>query len=120
MTDKDCGPPAHARLPIPGVARTVFLKSIVTNPANIFGDYSYYDDHDDPTGFERNVLYHFDFIGDRLIIGRFCQIASGVRFIMNGGNHRASGSRPIRSPCSGRAGPTVSTASSIFPAVVTW
>src|SRR5690606_4231102 len=37
------------------------------------------------------VLYHFDFIGDQLIIGRFCQIAAGTRFIMNGGNHRVSG-----------------------------
>jgi virginiamycin A acetyltransferase len=91
MKDKDCGPPADARFPIPGVARTVFLKSIVASPAIVVGDYSYYDDPDDPTGFERNVLYHFDFVGDRLIIGRFCQIASGVRFIMNGGNHRVSG-----------------------------
>jgi virginiamycin A acetyltransferase len=37
------------------------------------------------------VLYHFDFIGDRLVIGRFCAIAAGVRFIMNGANHATSG-----------------------------
>ena len=37
--------------------------------------------------FERNVLYHFDFIGDKLLIGRFCSIAAETRFIMNGGNH---------------------------------
>lgn len=37
--------------------------------------------------FEKNVKYHFDFIGDKLIIGKFCQIASGATFIMNGGNH---------------------------------
>lgn len=85
------GPPPDTRCPIPGVERTVFLKAVVTNPAIIVGDYTYYDDPDDPGGFERNVLYHFDFIGDRLIIGRFCQIASGVRFVMNGGNHRVSG-----------------------------
>jgi virginiamycin A acetyltransferase len=41
-----------------------------------------------PENFERNVLYHFDFIGDKLIIGKFCAIASDVKFIMNGGNHR--------------------------------
>jgi len=35
-----------------------------------------------------NVLYHFDFNGDKLIIGKFCSIASDVKFIMNGGNHR--------------------------------
>ena len=38
--------------------------------------------------FERNVLYHFDFIGDKLQIGKFCSIAKNVKFIMNGGSHR--------------------------------
>jgi virginiamycin A acetyltransferase len=33
------------------------------------------------------VKYHFDFIGDKLVIGKFCMIASGVTFIMNGANH---------------------------------
>ena len=41
--------------------------------------------------FERNILYLFDFIGDKLIIGKFCQIASTVKFIMNGANHALSG-----------------------------
>lgn len=41
--------------------------------------------------FLKNVLYHFDFIGDKLIIGKFCQIATGVRFLMNGGNHAIDG-----------------------------
>jgi virginiamycin A acetyltransferase len=41
--------------------------------------------------FERNVLYHFPFIGDKLIIGKFCAIARGVKFIMNGANHKTSG-----------------------------
>jgi len=41
--------------------------------------------------FEKNVLYLFDFIGDKLIIGKFCQIAQGVKFIMNGANHDVSG-----------------------------
>lgn len=36
---------------------------------------------------KKNVLYHFDFIGDKLIIGKFCAIASNVKFIMNGANH---------------------------------
>lgn len=85
------GPPSDALHPIPNVKRTVFLKSIIKNPAIIVGDYTYYDDPDDPMGFERNVLYHFEFEGDRLIIGRFCQIGAGVRFVMNGGNHRVSG-----------------------------
>ena len=41
--------------------------------------------------FERNVLYHFPFIGDKLIIGKFCALAKGARFIMNGANHKLSG-----------------------------
>lgn len=44
--------------------------------------------------FEENVLYHFDFIGDRLIIGKFCSIAAGVRFLMNGGNHQVASDVP--------------------------
>lgn len=84
-------PDPDTRHPIAGVDRTVFLKTVVTNPAIEVGDYSYYDDPDDPSGFENNVLYLFPFVGDRLIIGRFCQIASGARFIMNGANHRQAG-----------------------------
>ena len=71
--------------------RTCFLKNIITNPNIIVGDYTYYDDTDDVMNFMKNVLYHFDFIGDKLIIGKFCQIATGVRFIMNGGNHDMKG-----------------------------
>ena len=76
---------------IPGVTRTVFLKNIITNPQIIVGDYTYYDDPEDTSSFEKNVLYLFDFIGDKLIIGKFCQIATGVRFIMNGGAHAING-----------------------------
>ena len=77
--------------PIRGVTRLAYLKNIIKNPQITVGDYTYYDDPDDVHNFERNVLYLFDFIGDKLIIGKFCQIASGVRFIMNGGNHAMSG-----------------------------
>jgi virginiamycin A acetyltransferase len=77
--------------PIEGVTRTVYLKNIITNPSIIVGDYTYYDDPEDVHNFEKNVLYHFDFMGDKLIIGKFCQIATGVRFIMNGANHAMNG-----------------------------
>ncbi|MEQ8965786.1 MAG: CatB-related O-acetyltransferase [Azospirillaceae bacterium] len=87
----ETGPSPDTRYPMAGIDRLVFLKTVVTNPNIRVGDYTYYDDPDDPTGFERNVLYHFDFIGDRLIIGRFCQIAAGATFVMNGGNHRTDG-----------------------------
>jgi len=77
--------------PIKGIMRTVYLKNIITNPQIIVGNYTYYDDPEDVSNFEKNVLYLFDFIGDRLIIGNFCQIATGVRFIMNGANHAIHG-----------------------------
>lgn len=77
--------------PISGSDRTVFLKNIIQNPNIIVGDYTYYDDPIDVKNFEKNVLYHFDFIGDKLMIGKFCQIATGVKFVMNGGSHYLGG-----------------------------
>jgi virginiamycin A acetyltransferase len=76
---------------MPGQERLVFLKNLIQNPLIEVGDYTYYDDPDDVRNFERNVLYHFPFVGDRLIIGRYCMLAAGVKFIMNGGNHRTAG-----------------------------
>jgi virginiamycin A acetyltransferase len=84
-------PDPNNTYPINGISRTVFLKNIITNPQIIVGDYTYYDDPDDVYNFEKNVLYLFDFIGDKLIIGKFCQIATGVKFIMNGANHAMRG-----------------------------
>jgi virginiamycin A acetyltransferase len=81
------GPSPDTRFPIAGVERTGFLKNFVTRPNIVVGDFTYYDDPRGPSHFEENVLYHFDFIGDRLIIGKYCSIAAEVRFIMNGGNH---------------------------------
>jgi virginiamycin A acetyltransferase len=68
-----------------------YIKNTIANPNIIVGDYTYYDDPEDSEGFERNVLYHFPFIGDKLIIGKFCAIARGAKFIMNGANHKISG-----------------------------
>lgn len=81
------GPSPDTRYPIPGVTRTGFLKPFITRPNILVGDYTYYDDPRGPEHFEENVLYHFDFTGDRLVIGKYCSIAAEVRFIMNGGNH---------------------------------
>ena len=74
-----------------GFPRVCFIKNTVSNPNIIIGDYTYYDDPEDSENFERNVLYHFPFIGDQLIIGKFCALARGVKFIMNGANHKLSG-----------------------------
>ena len=81
------GPKAATIFPILGYQRLCFLKNIIKNPNIIVGDYTYYDDFDQVENFEKNVKYHFDFVGDKLIIGKFCMIASDVKFIMNGGNH---------------------------------
>ena len=81
------GPSPATRHPIEGAERVGFLKHFVTRPTIEVGDYSYYDDPKGMEQFEKNVLYHFDFVGDRLVIGRFCSIAAETRFIMNGGNH---------------------------------
>lgn len=80
-------PDKEQKFPLTNYDRLCFLKNIIQNPNIIVGDYTYYDDFDDVHNFEKNVKYHFDFIGDKLIIGKFCMIASDVTFIMNGGNH---------------------------------
>ena len=68
-----------------------FIKNVITAPNILVGDYSYYDDAIDPTGFEKNnVLFNYPEFGDKLIIGKFCQIASGTKFIMGAANHRIS------------------------------
>ncbi len=81
------GPNKHEVFPLPGYNRLCFLKNVVKNPNIIVGDYTYYDDFENVSNFEKHVKYHFDFIGDKLIIGKFCMIASDVKFIMNGANH---------------------------------
>lgn len=70
--------------PMPGFEEIINVKPTVKNPNIIVGDFTYYGGAD----FESRVTHHYDFIGDRLIIGRFCQIAAGVTFVMNGANHR--------------------------------
>jgi len=84
-------PDPNTLYPIPGVTRTCFLKNLITKPQIIVGDYTYYDDPVDVHNFEKNVLYLFPFSTDKLIIGKFCQIATGVRFLMNGANHPMDG-----------------------------
>ena len=68
---------------------TVYLKSVVTSPNIIVGEYSMYNDFvKDPRDFQKNnVLYQYPINGDRLIIGRFCSIACGARFLFNSANH---------------------------------
>jgi virginiamycin A acetyltransferase len=80
-------PNPNTLFPLNGYERLCFLKNLIKNPNIIVGDYTYYDDFETVENFEKNVKYHFDFVGDKLHIGKFCMIASGVEFIMNGANH---------------------------------
>lgn len=75
--------------PLAGYDRLCFLKNVVNHPQISIGDYTYYDDFENVENFQKNVRYLFDFSGDRLTIGKFCMLASGVEFIMNGANHLA-------------------------------
>ena len=73
------------------IVRIVFLKNIINHPQIIIGDYSYYDDPEGAERFLKNVLYLFEFVKDKLVIGKFCQIATGVRFLMGGSSHAMNG-----------------------------
>jgi len=85
------GPNPDTKHPMEGFPQVCFIKNTVQNPNIVIGEYTYYDDPEDSENFERNVLYHFPFIGDKLVIGKFCAIARGAKFIMNGANHKLSG-----------------------------
>ena len=79
----DKHPDPNALHPVPGFP-VIYIKPTITRPNIIVGDFTYYSGED----FESRVTHHYEFYGDRLIIGKFCQIASGVEFVMNGANHR--------------------------------
>ena len=70
--------------PIAGYEREIYVKPTLQNPNILVGDFTYIADSD----FESHVTHHYPWTGDRLIIGKFCQIAAGVEFVMNGANHQ--------------------------------
>ncbi len=83
MTDKNFPDPDKI-FPVPKFSNLTLIKPTITRPNIIAGDFSYYSGRD----FESRVTHHYDFIGDKLIIGKFCQIGAGVEFVMNGANHQ--------------------------------
>ena len=90
MTGNHAIPNPNALFPNP-YGTSIFLKNAITAPNIQVGDYTYYDDSEDPAAFEkRNVLFNWPEFGDRLIIGRFCSLAAGVQFIMGPAHHRIS------------------------------
>lgn len=72
--------------------QTIYLKNVITNPNISIGDFTIYNDFiNDPRDFEKNnVLYHYPINNDKLIIGKFCSIACGAKFIMTSANHTNS------------------------------
>ena len=81
--------PENQIYPRTGDRETVYLKNVVTDPNIIVGDYTMYNDFvNDPRQFQRNnVLYHYPVNRDRLVIGKFCSIACGARFLFTSANH---------------------------------
>ena len=79
----------HRIYPRPHDRQTVYLKDVITSPNIQVGDYTIYNDFvRDPRDFEKNnVLYHYPVNGDRLIIGKFCSVACGAKFLFTSGNH---------------------------------
>ena len=83
-------PDASTTFPLAGYQRLCFLRNLVQHTQISVGEYTYYDDFETVDNFLRQVRYLFDFTGDHLRIGKFCMIASGVEFILNGANHLTS------------------------------
>jgi len=85
-------PDPNVIYPVPGEDEqnpfdVTYVKPTITRPNIIVGDFTYYSG----SNFENRVTHHYEFYGDKLIIGKFCQIAAGVEFIMNGANHKMDG-----------------------------
>ena len=79
----------NAKYPVPGEDGhgpydVTYIKPTITRSNIVVGDFSYYSG----SNFENCVMHHYEFYGDKLIIGKYCQIAAGVEFIMNGANHK--------------------------------
>ena len=77
-------PNPNTIFPLPNINTLTFVKPTIKNPNIVVGDFTYFADSD----FEKHVTHHYDFIGDKLIIGKFCQIGAGVEIVMNGANHQ--------------------------------
>ena len=70
--------------PIAGYDKEIYVKPTIKTPNIIVGDFTYIADSE----FESHVTHHYPWLGDKLMIGKFCQIAAGVEFVMNGANHQ--------------------------------
>lgn len=72
-----------------GDTQTIYLKNVITDPNIEIGDYTIYNDFvNDPRDFQKNnVLYHYPVNHDHLVVGKFCSIACGAKFLFTSANH---------------------------------
>ncbi len=77
-------PDPNTIYPVAGYDKEIYVKPTLKNPNIIVGDFTYIADSD----FESHVTHLYEWNGDKLIICKFCQIAAGVEFVMNGANHQ--------------------------------
>lgn len=86
------GPDKNKLYPNENIKTVCYIRNLPARANVEIGDYTYYSDNNDsPEHFYEHILHHYEFLGDKLIIGKFCAIAEGVTFIMNGANHRMDG-----------------------------
>lgn len=86
------GPDKRKLYPNADIKTVCYISNLPQRPNVEIGDYTYYSDNkNSPEKFYDSIEHHYEFLGDKLIIGKFCAIAEGVKFIMNGANHRMDG-----------------------------
>lgn len=86
------GPDKSKLYPNANIKTVCYISNLPQRPNVEIGDYTYYSDNkNSPENFYDNIEHHYEFLGDKLIIGKFCAIAEGIKFIMNGANHRMDG-----------------------------
>lgn len=86
------GPAKNRLYPNENIKTVCYIRNLPKRLNVEIGEYTYYSDNKkSPEKFYENITHHYEFLGDKLIIGKFCAIAEGVKFIMNGANHRMDG-----------------------------
>lgn len=98
--------PENEIYPRSGDQQTIYLKRVITDPNISVGDYTMYNDFiNDPCDFQKNnVLYHYPINHDKLIVGKFCSIACGAKFVFTSANHTLSSLSTYPFPCFLRSG----------------
>lgn len=86
------GPDKSKLYPNDNMKTVCYISNLPKHPNVEIGDYTYYSSNtESPENFYDHITHHYEFLGDKLIIGKFCAIAEGIKFIMNGANHKMNG-----------------------------